>query len=367
MYNWQNTNWPNFSYALSAHTQQQLYDYALEAGKFTGLLEETEKPYQQEIILEIMVLEAQKTSEIEGEIIHAEEIRSSLRHHLGIDAVKNLATTDKRALGISNLLFECRNTFSHPLTEESLHTWHKMVMQGGCLKPHEIGKFRCNPEPMQIVSGAIGREIVYFEAPPSNIMHQEMGRFIEWFNTPLSTISGPVRAAIAHLYFESIHPYMDGNGRIGRSLSEKVLSQDLNTPILFSISNALMKNRKQYYQMLHENSRDSLDISAWVSFFIEMIIQAQSDSKKQITFVIQKAKFWKKYATSLNQRQQKVIQRMFAEGVKGFIGGISASKYMKITDTSKATATRDLTNLVAQGCLRKLSDGGRNTHYDLNL
>lgn len=369
MYNWQNVNWPNFTYVLSAATQQQLYNYALETGKFIGLLNETEKSSQQEVILEIMVLEAQKTSEIEGEIIHAEDIRSSLRKHLGIDSKSNLVNADERAQGVSELLFESRNTFAKSLTAQDLHLWHKMVMRGSNLNINEIGEFRSNLEPMQIVSGAIGREIVYFEAPPSSAISREMLRFIDWFNTSSIdyTLAGPVKAAIAHLYFESIHPYMDGNGRIGRALSEKALSQDLKTPILFSISNTLMKNRKQYYQMLHDNSRDSLDISSWISFFVEMVLEAQNNSKAQINFVIQKAKFWKKYSSILNQRQQKVIQRMFFEGVKGFEGGINASKYMKIADTSKATATRDLSELVIKGCLQKLPGEGRNTSYDLNL
>lgn len=366
MYNWQNSEWPNFSYVLSTQTQHQLYEYALENGKLTGLLENIDLQYQQEIILEMMVLEAQKTSEIEDEIIHAEEIRSSLRQHLGIFQSDNMLNVDERAKGISDLLFENRSTFTRNLSVEVLNNWHKKLMQGSALANDAIGKFRNNPEPMQIVAGAIGRERVYFEAPSAFKVPQEMQQFLEWFNNCANNmIPAPVKAAIVHLYFESIHPFMDGNGRIGRALSEKILSQDLKTPILFSLSNTLMQNRKQYYQMLHDNSGNSLEISSWVAFFVTMVLQAQQTSKAQIQFVISKVKFWKKYSQFLNQRQTKVLKRMFAEGIKGFTGGINASKYMKIADTSKATATRDLSELVTKGCLKKLTQGGRNTSYDI--
>lgn len=364
MYNWQNPQWPHFSYNLKEPTYHLLYLYALENGKFMSLLNDIEKDYQTEILLEIMVLEAQKTSEIEGEILLEEEIRSSLKKQLGL--FQDTQKIDERTEGITALLLHAQKTFLEPLTEQCLHHWHTLVMQGSNLSVDKIGKFRTDQEPMQIVSGPIGREKVYFEAPPSKYVLGEMARFITWFNTPL-TISSPIKAAISHLYFESIHPYPDGNGRIGRALSEKILSKDLKIPMLFSLSDILMKNRKRYYQELHTNSQESLEITEWICFFINMIVKAQEHTKEQVRFIIQKAKFWKKYEKNINPRQEKALKRMFQEGIKGFIGGMSARKYMKITETSKATATRDLSDLVEKKCLRKLPGDGRNTCYELWL
>lgn len=360
MYNWQNQNWPEFFYKLNEETEKKLYLYGQESSRLTALAKNLSTD---EALLELMVIEAQKTSEIEGELIEIEDIRSSLKKQLGIP-FEEVKSSDKRAERISHLVVDVRNTFKDELTEDILFRWHRNLMQD--LDPNFIGCYRSLSEPMQIVSGPIGREKVFFEAPPSERVPFEMRKFMEWFNKS-HNLPGPIRASIGHLYFESIHPFIDGNGRIGRAIVEKILSQDLDQPVLFSLSNTLMENRKRYYNELHENSRDSLDISSWICFFIDMIYQSQMNAKKQILFVIQKSLFWQKFEYQLNSRQKIIIQRMMKEGINGFLGGMSAKKYMSITDCSKATATRDLTDLFIKKCFIKICNQGPNTRYDINL
>lgn len=360
MYNWQNKNWPDFLYQLDKDTESKLYQYAQESSRLTALASDL---LTDEILLELMVIEAQKTSEIEGELIALEDIRSSLKKQLGIPS-ENIFCSDQRAERISLMLVNIRKTFQEKLTETQLQKWHGNLMDD--LPSHLVGCYRTLSEPMQIVSGPIGREKVFFEAPPSDRVPFEMKRFVDWFNES-EHLPGLIRAAIGHLYFESIHPFIDGNGRIGRALVEKILSQDLGYPVLFSLSNTFMENRKQYYHKLHLNSQLSLDISSWMRFFIDMVYQSQMNAKNQILFVIHKKLFWQKYDHLLNARQKIIIQRMMKEGTNGFLGGMSAKKYMTITGCSKATATRDLTDLVNKNCFIKINAQGPNTRYDLNL
>jgi Fic family protein len=225
---------------------------------------------------------------------------------------------------------------------------------------------------MQIVSGPIGKEIVHYVAPSSEMLDVEMKRFIDWFNethptTGSKKILGPVRAAIAHLYFECIHPFSDGNGRIGRAISEKALSQELGVPVLLKLSQSIWETKKEYYAQLSYASQGSLDITNWILYFVQVVRQAQLQAKETIQFVLRKSQFWKKYTSLLNERQEKVINRMFREGANGFEGGINTMKYMKIAECSKATATRDLSDLLRLGCTYQLPGGGRSTRYQINF
>lgn len=359
-YNWQSKQWPHFTYQLSDIAQQKLYQYAKEASCLTSSINATASETE-DALLELMVIEAYKTSEIEGELLALEAIRSSIHQQLGLPFMPE--SSDKRAQGGAALLLDVRKFFHEPLTETMLHQWHQHVMKD-IEEVSWVGRWRDNAEPMQIISGPTGREKIFFEAPPSERISFEMDQFIAWYNTEL-TEPGPVRAAIAHLYFESIHPYRDGNGRVGRALVEKILSHDLGHPILFSISNTIMAHRKQYYHFLHANSRTSMDISSWVDFFIDMIWTAQMQAKDQISFVIHKSQFWRNHQKHLNPRQEHVLRKMMAKGPQGFEGGMSAKKYMTITSCSKATATRDLTDLLEKECLVKMDGSGPKTRYTL--
>lgn len=368
-YIWQLTGWPNFTYDMEP-LQETLYLYAKISGEVSGGFQQIAQEDQKEALLDIIVAEALKTSEIEGEYYDQEDVRSSLKNHLGI-STKKKRIKDKRAENISRLMVCTRETFLQDLSEEALFGWHKILMADHPdMNFKDIGKWRDGQEPMQIISGPDGQEKVHYQAPPSKIVAEEMSGFINWFNktSPASNrvaLPGPIRAAIAHLYFECIHPFEDGNGRVGRAISEKALSQDLGRPVLLSLSSEIMKSKKAYYEHLSKFSRDSLDISGWISYFTNLIYSAQVSTRDLIEFVLYKARFWREWSDKLNPRQISVLQRMFGEGPDGFKGGISASKYMKLTGVSKATATRDLTDLLAKGCIVAGESKGRSTRYDL--
>lgn len=368
-YIWQHPEWPNFEYDLSS-VQETLYAYAKVAGEVSGGFQQIQEADQQDALLDIIVAEALKTSEIEGEYYDQEDVRSSLRNQLGI-AKKEEKVKDKRAASVSKLMIHTRETFDEDLTTEALFEWHKILMEAHSnIDTKSVGTWRRGEEPMQIISGAYGHEKVHYEAPPSSIIFEEMKHFIVWFNKtrPLKgriKLPGPIRASIAHLYFECIHPFEDGNGRIGRAISEKALSQDLGRPVLLSLSNEIMKNKRNYYDQLSKASKESLDINRWISYFTTLIYDAQLSTQELIDFVLFKSKFWRQKSRLLNERQQKALQRMFKEGPEGFEGGMSASKYMKLTGSSKATATRDLADLLKKGCLVKGDSRGRSTRYDL--
>tara|TARA_R110001599_G_scaffold83993_3_gene225630 strand:- start:4749 stop:5528 length:780 start_codon:yes stop_codon:yes gene_type:complete len=250
---------------------------------------------------------------------------------------------DPRAEGMAALMVDVRNSFAGELTKTTLFHWHQLVLpqQENSLMPRnlKVGQWRDSEEPMQIVSGPIGYEKVHYEAPPSNQVDAEISRFLDWFNhsNPLKAerdivLAGPVRSAIAHLWFETIHPFDDGNGRVGRAIAETALAQDLNRAPLLSLSTIIEKDKNAYYNGLN------------------------------------KAKFWEKHqSTELNERQKKVLNKLFNAGSDDFEGGLSAKKYISITSCSKATATRDLGDLVEKECLCRLEGGGRNARYGLRL
>ena len=255
--------------------------------------------------------------------------------------------------------------FRYDLTdiEDTLFSWHAMLMNDRRdLK--DIGQYRTHKEPMRVVSGEYNEPKVHFEAPPSTKMKAEMEQFIKWFNEK-RTIGALTHAGIAHLYFISIHPFEDGNGRIGRAVAEKSLSMSLGHPTLISLSYMIEKHRKDYYRALELNNKDQ-EITDWLTYFAKTIIDAQNYTQSLMNFLIEKVKFYDRLKGSLNERQEKVIERMFREGVDGFKGGLSAANYIRITNTSRVTATRDLRDLVNKAALNKAGQL-KHTRYDLNI
>lgn len=365
-YNWQQKDWPHFEYDTS-EIQDVLFAVAEKTGHVSGILKGLPDSTQTEAILDLMVAEAIKTSEIEGEYLSRSDVMSSIRHNLGLDATP-AHVADYRARGAAALMVDVRKNYQEPLTEEMLFTWHKMLMSGR--RHMEIGAWRTHEEPMQIISGPVGRWKVHFEAPPSGQVPAEMTGFIDWFNetapSAKNEIKNPVvRSAIAHLYFESIHPFEDGNGRLGRALSEKALSQGLGRPTLLSLSETIEANKKDYYEALKTAQRSN-NITPWIEYFADTTLQAQTRAEKNINFVLKKTKFFDRFKDQLNERQLKIIRRMLDEGPRGFEGGMSTKKYIAITKTSKATATRDLQYLSEIGVLKQ-TGSGRSTRYDTNL
>lgn len=366
VYNWQQEDWPNFTYSLNK-IEGKLLVFAEQVGIMSGTIQTLPKEEQLEFVMATMLSEAIKTSAIEGEFFSREDVASSIRNNMGLNAIPE-KVSDQRASGIAELMVNVRDSFDEPLTEGMLFDWHQMLMKGNARI--KTGAWRVDTAPMQVISGAVGKEKVHFEAPPSEAVPLEMGKFIEWFNItgPLGTnpiIHAPVRSAIAHLYFESIHPFEDGNGRIGRAIAEKALSQNIGRPILLSLSQAIEADRKVYYKALQEGSKNNT-ITTWIDYFVSLVLQAQAKAEQQIQFVLKKTQFFDQFKEQLNRRQLKAIKTMLAEGPEGFVGGMSAKKYGSINKTSKATATRDLQHLLEIGAFA-VSGEGRSTRYYVNI
>jgi Fic family protein len=365
LYNWQYPDWPEFIYDLH-HIEDLLFSIAEETGHISGVLKALPENIQTETLVTIMVAEAIKTSAIEGEYLSRPDVISSIRNNLGLNNNK-VVVRDKKARGAGELMVVARADYAQPLTKEILFSWHKLLL--GRSTRIKIGAWRTHKEPMQVISGALGKEKIHFEAPPSKQVPAEMKRFIQWFNDTApggvkEIKKAPVRSAIAHLYFESIHPFEDGNGRIGRAIAEKALSQTIGRPVLLSLSQIIEADKKSYYHAL-ETAQKRNDITDWITYFVNVIYKAQIAAKELTDFTLRKTKFLDLHTHQLNERQLKVILRML-ESADGFKGGMNARKYISITKTSKATATRDLQQLADLKALYS-EGGGRSTHYFVNL
>lgn len=367
-YNWQQLDWPNFRYDLSS-VQDTLFSIAEKTGLINGKLSHLTENLKTEAMINLMVEEAVKTSEIEGEYISRPDIRSSIKNKLGLNS-NIIQVHDKRAQGLAELMLDVRNTFQQPLTEEKLFDWHLMLLSASPNQNLRIGCWRTHEEPMQVVSGHLGKWVVHYEAPPSQVIPKEMQKFIDWFNNtvpekPQAIKFSTVRAAIAHLYFESIHPFEDGNGRIGRAIAEKALSQGIGYPVILSLSQAIEADKTAYYAALNLASRSN-DITEWLHYFVNTVWIAQMNVEQQINFVLKKSAYFDKFKDKLNARQLKIVERMMKEGLKGFEGGMSAKKYMTMTGASKATATRDLQTLQSMGAFKQIGEGSA-IRYELNV
>lgn len=359
-WNWELPEWPNFSCDFKQIALQER-EFLLRVGRECASLKNISEEDQKKFAVEILSLEGLQSSKIEGEILDRESLQSSIKRHFGISDREKKRDPESR---MAHLLYDVYQTFNQPLTHEMLWQWHLRLFNGEShIEDH--GKYRTHAEPMQIVANRYGSKRVFFEAPPSLKVFKEMEAFITWFNAEgrLEPILG--RAAIAHVYFESIHPFEDGNGRIGRFLVEKVLSQGVGAPILIASSKILERRKKEYYAHL-ERCNKTLEVTLWVEFFADVVLEAQEESLKLLLFLIEKSRLLTALAGQLNPRQEKVLLRMFAEGTEGFQGGLSAENYISITKTSRATATRDLSDLVEKRALVKTGKL-RHTRYMLNV
>ncbi|MEX2456474.1 MAG: DUF4172 domain-containing protein [Balneolaceae bacterium] len=365
MWNWQYKKWPEFSYPPEEFSDYENL-FLQKSGIILGSLKHISEEDQDTLKVNLMCDEAFKTSEIEGEILDRDSLQSSIRKQFGLQIDHRKIPPAEH--GVAEMMVDLYRNFQTELNHEPLYNWHQMLMNGR-RDLQAIGGYRTHSEPMQVVAGSIDQPKVYFEGPPSDDVPDEMDRFIDWFNRTgpeeREELSGLLRAGIAHLYFESIHPFEDGNGRIGRGLSEKALSQSLGRPTLIAISSTIEAGKKEYYEALHRAST-GLEISGWLHYFCQMVLDAQEHTQSMIDFLIEKGKFYRAYADQLNDRQAKVVERMFKEGVSGFKGGLSADNYRSITGTTRATATRDLQNLVEMGAFIRIGER-RYTRYFLNI
>lgn len=357
---WQLSDWPKFIYDAKAISSLEKNFLLMSGGGF-AVLKTLEEEKKKQFIVEILCAEGINSSEIEGEILERESLQSSIRRHFGFIERGEISPKES---GVGDLLWSMYSTYEQHLSHEMLFTWHKMLMDGNS-RISDIGTYRTHDDPMQIVSGRLDQPRVCFEAPPSSRIHREMTQFIQWFNESLTQESALVRAAITHIYFEIIHPFEDGNGRIGRALVEKALSQSLGEPVLLAVSQGIIRRKKEYYEALASCNR-TLEIQNWIQFFAGVIIDSQNETLSLIYFLIAKSNLMNQLKGVLNNRQEKVLLRIFAEGVKGFSGGLSAENYIKITKTSRATATRDLNDLVEKGALYKTGTL-KHARYWLNI
>ena len=364
-WNWQRPEWPKFAWnqARLAIAEQQ---FLVGGGVFVGAVKHMGEEDRNVLTVEAMSTEALTTSEIEGEFLERASVQSSIRRQLGM-------ATDNRKIapaerGVSDMMVDLCKTFAAPLSEEMLFDWNRMLMSGR-QDVTDFGRYRTGPEPVQVLSGPIGTPKIHFEAPPSARVPSEMAQFIAWFNRTAPGDAEPLaaltRAGVAHLYFESVHPFEDGNGRIGRAIAEKSLAQSLGQPPLIALSSTILTRRARYYTELEAANKEH-EITNWLAWFAGVIIEAQRRTIALIEFLIDRTKLLDGLSGKLNERQQKALQRMFREGPEGFKGGLSAGKYSTITGASPATTTRDLADLTEKGALIREGER-RHARYKLSI
>ncbi len=366
---WQQPDWPDFRYDKHALEDRE-FEFRLNSERLAGHFDALPMASQEDATIDLMLSEVIKTSAIEGEDLDRESVRSSLLSLITSDTLPD--NSDQKAAGAASLLVDVRRNWQTPLTHELLGKWQSMAVPEQRYSSILRGAYRNDPSPMQIVSGPYGREKVHYEAPPATQVSDEMVRLIDWYNqtSPLSgdkTLSGITRAGIAHLWFEVIHPFDDGNGRVGRAIADHALSQSLGYPSTACLATAIEADKKTYYLQLEKASRGSLDVHVWLDYFADTILKAQEIAREEVDFVLAKTRFYETYGYQLNERQAKMVSRVFAEGRKGFEGGITTRKYEAITKCPNRTASRDLSDLVAQGIIIPLPGGGRTTRYELTL
>jgi Fic family protein len=364
-WNWQNPDWPDFKWDRSQLIASE-EQFLVGAGVVIGTVKHLGADEHSQLLVDWMSGEALTTSEIEGEILNRASVQSSIQRQLGIASDKRRSTPAEQ--GIAEMMVDLYRTSSEPVSDEMLFRWHRMVTAGR-RDIADIAKYRTSQQPMQVVSGPIGSEKVHFEAPPSKQIPAEMKRFIAWFNRTaphgIESLPAVTRAGIAHIYFESIHPFEDGNGRIGRGIAKKALAQGFSQPLIVTLAPTILVHRKSYYEALERAGRRN-DVTDWLNWFAKIALEAQGRTIRQVEFLIAKTRLLDQLRGHMNERQEKALLRMFREGPEGFKGGLSAGNYSTITGATPATTTRDLADLTEKGALIRTGER-RHARYALNL
>lgn len=364
-WNWQQADWPEFGWKAETLAKAEAA-FLRGAGVLFGSAKHLDEDARQQLLVDSMSVEALTSSEIEGELLNRESVQSSIQRQLGLLSDRRKVKPAEQ--GISELMVDLYRGIDDALTEDQLFSWHRMVMAGRA-DLRDVGRYRTSDEPMQVVSGASYARKIHFEAPPSPRVSKEMKRFLEWFNrtspSANSALPALTRAGIAHLYFESIHPFEDGNGRIGRAIAEKSLVQGFGQPVIVALARSILAHHGDYYRALEDANKNN-EVTRWLRWFGAIALEAQYRTFAQIDFVIHKTKLLDAVRGRINARQEKVLLRMLREGPEGFAGGMSAKKYTTIAGTPPATTTRDLVGLVAAGALIR-SGELKHTRYSLNI
>ncbi|WP_156681014.1 Fic family protein [Sphingomonas profundi] len=355
-------DWPELTWSDAA-LAQLLAAVRHRQGRLIGHMEALGFPLRAEAVLHALTEDVLKSSEIEGEVLDREQVRSSIARRLGMD-IGGLVESDRNVEGVVEMMLDATQNYTQPLTAERLFGWHAALFPTGRsgMSRITVGAWRgVEGGPMQVVSGPIGRERVHYEAPASERMDEEMARFLDWFET--ATPDPVVKAAVAHLWFVTIHPFDDGNGRIARAIADLALARAEGTAQRFySMSAQIRTERKAYYDTLESTQKGGLDITPWLLWFIGCLDRAFDGAETILANVMRKARFWDSMAgQSLNDRQRKVVNRL----LEGFEGKLTNAKWAAITKASSDTALRDINDLVARGILERDAAGGRSTSYSL--
>lgn len=366
-WNWQSADWGQFTLNTAA-LMPALAAARRAQGEVLGLAKALGMEEARNARAQIWVSESLATAAIEGEHLRLEDVRSSIAKRLGVPGGK--ASRTRATEGLLDMMQDAAGGWEQPLSKERLLGWQNALFPMGFSSIHPVlaGAFRTHSKPMQIVSGPVTKRVVHFEAPPSKRVPREIERFLTWFNGPSRGLDGLLRAGIAHLWFESIHPFEDGNGRVGRAIADLALAQDLRTDSrLVSLSTQLSSERDAYYLELHAASRSGADVTRWLIWYCGQISAACERSSSLMQLSVEKAHFWSRHVDAdFDQHQRKVVSRLLDAGPRGFEGDLTTAKYVSLTGVSRATAFRDLNALVAAGALAA-AGVGRGTRYFINL
>ncbi len=364
-YIWQARDWPDWKYNL-ASLAGPLADVSRAQGLLLGRLADVGMVLRAQASLAALTEDVIKTSEIEGDRLDAESVRSSIARHLGVD-IGALAPVDRHVEGVVEMVLDATARCEVALTQKRLFGWHAALFPTGYsgLAPIRVGAYRDDASgPMQVVSGPMNRRRVHFEAPPAKRLVKEMTRFIDWVNTNAN--DPPIlKAGLAHLWFVTLHPFDDGNGRIARAIGDLLLARADGSPQRFySLSAQIQRQRRAYYTILERTQKGALDVTPWLAWFLQNLATAVNTAHHTLDAVLAKTRFWQRWATTpLNARQVKLLNRM----LDGFDGKLNSSKWAAIAKCSPDTALRDINALLALGVLRKAAGGGRSTSYELNV
>ena len=360
IYIWQNSDWPNFKWN-DPQVSPLLNSVQERQARLLGMLSALGFDLQKQTALESMTEDVVRSSEIEGELLNRDSVRSSIARHLGV-SLPSAGSSDHYTEGVVQVAVDAVKNCNMPLDKERLCNWHAALFPTGRSGMYRItvADWRQGEEAMLVVSGAMGKELVHYEAPPSSVVPREMDRFMQWFNgdQPANQL---LKAAVAHLWFVAVHPFDDGNGRLTRTLTDMLIARGTGMQC-YSVSAEILKSRKDYYAILERTTCGDLDITEWLLWFLQRIEAAIITSEQSLRGVLRKTEFWNSHAdTEFNERQRKIINRLY----DGFEGPLTSSKWAKICHCSPDTALRDITSLIEKGVLTKAPSGGRNTHYTL--
>jgi Fic family protein len=356
-------DWPQFKWDKENLTDS-LAEVRHKQGRLTGHMEGLGFKLRQEAVLQTLTADVLKSSEIEGEVLDKAQVRSSVARHLGMD-IGALKPADRHVEGIVEMMLDATGHYDQPLNEERLFAWHMALFPTGRsgMRTIRVGAWRDDSTgPMQVVSGPIGKEHVHYEAPAAGRLSQEMSAFLDWFNKPVE-MDGVLKSGIAHLWFVTIHPFDDGNGRIARAIADMSLARSEKSPQRFySMSEQIRQERNAYYDILEQTQKGTMDVTKWLIWFLSCMGRAIENAQSILATVLAKARFWERvHGVSLNERQTMVLNRL----LESFEGNLTTSKYAKLAKCSQDTALRDILSLVEQGILVRGPAGGRSTSYSL--